>query len=124
MDWFGLTAQAELEAIQAQLEKVKRELESSKNLIDSINKTMRDASFAFDFEKMNAFSIERMAKDNLPCTVIGYPLPKVEVKDGVETTSTSINEWYLYCSDKQHEKLVKEFEEYRKKGVQPTENVV
>ena len=124
MDWFGLTAQAELKATQQELERVKNELTSAQRLVDTINKAMREASFSFDFEKMNAFSIERMAKDNLPCTVIGYPLPKVEVKDGVETTSTSIKEWYLYCSDKQHEKLVKEFEEYRKKSVQPTKNVV
>ena len=124
MDWFGLTAQAELKSAQAELERVKNELTAAQRLIDTVNKTMRDVSFSFDFEKMDAFSIERMAKDNLPCTVIGYLLSKHEVKDGIETRGTSVKEWYLYCSDKQHEKLVKDFEEYRKKSVQSTKNVV
>lgn len=63
----------------------------------------RSATPAVSFERMRAFSIERMHDDqNGPSTVIGYYGRDDEVR-----------EWSLWCSIEHHEQLVKQFQLYR-----------
>lgn len=55
--------------------------------------------FSLDFEKMNAFSIERTFKNgDYPKTVVGYFL------------NGDVKEWYLQTSAKEHNRIVAEFE--------------
>jgi len=51
----------------------------------------------FDFEKMNAFSIERLRDQ----TIIGYTLDEKE--------GTVVREWFFGCSLERHKELVYEF---------------
>lgn len=69
-----------------------------------------ESSFSFDWKLGRAFSIERIhdwcsdQEKYLPVTVIGY------IKE-----EKAIGEWRFYCSAEEHERLVKEFNETRKK---------
>ena len=73
-----------------------------------------NATFAFDFKTINAFSIERNIHNDRECTIIGYLLPKETIKDGEITNTDVVREWCLYCSAEQHERLVAEFKEVTK----------
>ena len=80
-----------------------RLLKSIQNLKEEqtkeITKAVDHFQFALDFDKMNAFSVERVTRDatNMQ-TVIGY-----FVGDGVK-------EWHLQASAKEHNRIVAEFE--------------
>lgn len=56
------------------------------------------AEFVVDWDKMNAFSVERHGGEKEAYTIIGY-----FDKDGC------VVEWKFYCSLTQHNKLAKEF---------------
>lgn len=56
------------------------------------------ADFVVDWEKINAFSVERHGGEPEAYTIIGY-----YDKDGC------VDEWKFYCSLEQHNKLAKEF---------------
>lgn len=72
----------------------------------------RDLPVALNFGSMDAFSVERMVQNGSPVTVVGYKLRKdVRHNNGTDTTY-EIKEWYLYCSDKVHKDVVKQFNEY------------
>ncbi len=59
-----------------------------------------------DFEKMDAFSIERTYDDKHgAATIIGY-------KHRCNAVEVEIREWNLACSQATHDRLVKEFNEY------------
>lgn len=63
-----------------------------------------------DFERMRAFSIERLVDDKgVPHTVIGYVL-RVSPED------QQIKEWKLECNQQTHDRLVAEFRNTMKKG--------
>ena len=89
--------------LQAQLDNLQREL-------STIKSETADAEFSFDFDRVNAFSVERNWNDGKPVTIIGYMLsePVVMTEEGV-TTKDVVREWYLYCSKEQHAKLVEQF---------------
>lgn len=70
----------------------------------SMTKAVEYFQFAIDFEKMNAFSVERIVKDNKPPhTIVGYFLQH-------PNGTTEVKEWVLYTSVKEHNRLVAEFE--------------
>ena len=79
---------------------------------------LQKSSFSFDWSFGRAFSIERIQEWNegeqiyLATTVIGYlaPDPTEEDKDKLK-----VGQWCFYCSQKEHERLVKEFNEYKSK---------
>lgn len=78
------------------------QLQKQKELADNqVTQENNEATFSCDFEMMDAFSIERNVSNNKYCTIIGYLR-----EDGDKQT---VHEWTLYCSMKQHELLVKEF---------------
>ena len=56
------------------------------------------AEFVVDWDKINAFSVERHGGEKEAYTIIGY-----HDKDGC------VDEWKFYCSLTQHNKLAKEF---------------
>ena len=56
------------------------------------------ATFVVDWDKINAFSVERHGGEKEAYTIIGY-----YDKDGC------VDEWKFYCSLAQHNKLAKEF---------------
>lgn len=105
MSWFNLRAQ--LRAANNELITLRRKL------ADCDAEEMK-ADFVFDFNTVNAFSVERNVHEGRPCTIIGYLLPTEEVKDGTITNSDKVREWCLYCSIDQHKALVKAFKESRK----------
>ena len=60
--------------------------------------TIRNSNLAISFKTINAFSIERLIKDEIEQTSIGYLNSKGEV-----------SEWIFTCNNEIHERLVKEF---------------
>jgi hypothetical protein len=98
--------------LELEVESLKKELAASKDVIKSINDNISKGPFAFDFKKMNVFSIERNVNANKPCTIIGYILK--EPKEDSDGSKDVVREWYFYCDDEQHNKLVEQFKAARK----------
>lgn len=97
---------------ELQLENRIKDLEE---YIKSLESSSRNLTFAFDFNAVNAFSIERNWNNGKVCTIIGYTVDEQTIHDnGKILDKQTVKEWYLYCSDDQHEKLVKEFNEFKK----------
>ena len=65
-----------------------------------------DASIGIDFDKINAFSVERNRDNGEPRTIIGYLKPNGEV-----------GEWYYDCTLEMHNELVLQFNVHRNKVV-------
>jgi hypothetical protein len=108
--------------IKVELEDLKKENERLKyantqyqsRLMDEMSK----ASFSVDWKTMNAFSVERGWDNGTHKTTIGYLLqePCVHTEtDGNQNVvyKDIVREWVLYCSADEHERLVKEFNEYK-----------
>lgn len=106
-----------------------KELESEVERLEYTNKTYQDrlveeyskASYSLDFAKMNAFSIERNWSNGTHKTTIGYILQEPVVTTEGEGSSRVtykdvVREWCLYCSHEEHERLVKQFNDYVKGG--------
>jgi len=72
------------------------------NLIKDQTDKVRNELVSFDFKAVKVFSIEREWDTRGSRTNIGYVL------------NDEVHEWHLFCSDEQHERLVKEFEKSRK----------
>ena len=106
---FWVKYKLENEALKKKLAAKDQEI---KRLSDLISNTVTSSTFAFDFDAVRVFSIERMIRDNSPCTVIGYILQEEESKDGVVIFNEKVKEWYYYCNQEQHESLVKQFKEH------------
>ena len=89
--------------LQNEINKLNQDLNNYKKWFDNLQYSTTKCSASVDFKSMNAFSIERLIKDNGPCTIIGYyPDPSEKAKEKVK-------EWYIYCDDTIHENLVKQF---------------
>ena len=97
-----------------ELEVMTAKYNAVKNTLDELNKQVVDGSVGFDFNKVDAFSVERMVVDNKPCTIIGYHIKKQELNEGKLSENTELQQWYLYCSAEWHEKLVQQFNANRK----------
>lgn len=126
MIWFNLRAQLRAanefaDRNARRVNELEVELTIANNELIALRRKLADrdaeetkADFAFDFNSVNAFSVERNIHDGRPCTIIGYLLPAEEVKDGTITNSDKVREWHLFCSIDQHKALVKAFKESRK----------
>lgn len=77
-----------------------REMELEK--VDAIKVDVNSSKFEIDWNKMDAFSIERMGDHNSAYTVIGHHMTD-------EHNVKHIHEWKFYCSQEQHNKLAEEF---------------
>lgn len=91
------------------------QLDAFKKTIDKINAEIPASSFSFDFETVNVFSVERNINDNRPVTIIGYLLPEpvTTTEESGVVTKDVVREWYLYCNQEQHEKLIEEFNKHK-----------
>lgn len=102
-----------------------------KKQIDQLNKQIKDlhqqiaddkkgdvatSTFALNFDIMRVFAIERNHHNNMVCTIVGHFIAEpVAFTDGNVAFKDVTREWYMYCSQEQHEKLVAEFEAYKAK---------
>ena len=85
-------------------------------IYDKRNKDLDDASrelpVTLNFDAINAFSVERLMQNNKPVTVIGYFVNERIPDDNRIVTVQKVKEWYLYCNDKVHKDIVKQFNDY------------
>lgn len=94
-------------------DRLARREEKTKNLSEVLDEVYK-APFSFDFKGGKAFSVERIHDWNddidgyLPVTVVGY------IKQ--EGENETVGEWRFYCSQKEHERLVAEFNAVVKKA--------
>jgi hypothetical protein len=81
-----------------------------KQLKEQSEKEGRDCAVSVDWNRMRAFSIERLHDGNKQiATVIGYLKPCPEKAD-----TDMVGEWWLYCNKETHDRLVAEFNNYRR----------
>jgi acetoacetate decarboxylase len=86
------------------LDVYRKELETLRNFIKSkANDQIEISAVEVDFERIDAVSIERYVENNQIYTIVGYK----------DNKSSSILEWNLFCSYQEHQKLAKEFREYK-----------
>lgn len=127
---FGLFKDRLNEEVDAVLKRQEDLLEENKKLRDQIaqlrlqhidelnkavNKDVETADFAMDFDLCNAFAIERNTRDGKAVTIVGHFVNEpVAFTDGNVQLKQVIKEWYMYCSQEQHNKLVAEFNEHMK----------
>ena len=95
--------QNELDRLQTRF----KNIEAEKNSLQSERKNeveadLESADFEIDFEKIDAFSIERNYNGTRNQTVIGYL-----------RENGSNGEWYFNCSLAQHQKLCEQFNQYK-----------
>lgn len=104
------------------VEALTKTIEQLENRILQMQEAERDArsadvlssTFAIDFNIMRVFAIERNIHNNLTCTIVGHFVnePVAFTDDNVHEKDI-VREWYLYCSQEQHEKLVAEFNAFK-----------
>jgi hypothetical protein len=95
--------------LEAEVETLKREITRLKDTKEyEFKKDLDGSTFEFDFKAVNAFSIERIADNKPPHTVIGY------VKGICQDGSIDVGQWLFYCSQKEHNRLAEKFVEYTK----------
>lgn len=67
-------------------------------------KAVADSGFAVDWNRMGAYSIERIVQDGRPVTVVGH---------WTGPNHENVSEWCFHCNQDTHERLVEEFRKYR-----------
>lgn len=104
---FGIFAR-EIKRLKADLEDRDQRIELLQEQLAALrseqDKAVVDCGLAVDWNRMNAFSIERMMQDGRPMTVIGY-------WEG--PNDENVGEWSFRCNQDTHERLVEEFRQYR-----------
>lgn len=105
---------AELSDELSEMKAEKRRKELREENLCEVYEQLYASSFSFDWKTGKAFSVERIhdwhddGQYYVPTTVIGY------IKQ--EGDKEVIGEWKFYCSQEEHERLVADFEAYRKKA--------
>lgn len=102
-----------LDSYKGSLETLQSQYDSLKHNYDALTSANRDVEFEIDFDKLNVFSIER-SKDHR--TVIGYFITKYEEVGDYCCETENIKEWYLDCSQAQHNKVVEKFLHWKKRN--------
>lgn len=79
---------------------------------------LNTSAFAIDFNRMKVFAIERnVNSNNQAYTVVGHFVDEpVAFTDGNCAMKSVVHEYTFYCSQAEHERLVKEFNEFKKKS--------
>lgn len=93
------------------------ELAQCKKIIEQVNEDLTKCTPMIDFDTMRVFSIERLAQNNRPCTIIGYYTqdPVISSDGEMIVMKDTVHEWTLYCSNDRHEELVKKYLDWKKK---------
>ena len=94
--------QEDLKQRNQQISDLQQELEDKMEVVYS--EEVERCDFEVDFNALNVFSIERVRKNNVIYTVMGYYKP-----DG------KIGEWNFTCSYTQHQRLAEQFRQHIKK---------
>ena len=94
------------------IKELQEQVKILKTRLDNIKEGTYNASFGFDFTRMNVFSIERLVSEGAPATVISFVWTS-EISDN--SSKQEISQWYFGCSEKTHEELVQEFNKYKLK---------
>ena len=98
-----------IDELNAQIKQMREDAEKAKE------SDLQTSTFTLNFSAMRVFAIERNLHNGDVCTIVGHFIAEpVAFSDGNVATKDTIHEWYLYCSQEQHEKLIKEFEAYKK----------
>jgi uncharacterized coiled-coil protein SlyX len=98
------------EKMAEQISELENRIKGFEKTLEKINNDVPASSFVFDFNTVKVFSIERNFNDNRPATIIGYLLPEpVTTEENGVVIKDVVREWYLYCNQEQHEKLVEQF---------------
>lgn len=79
---------------------------------DAKLKDVATSTFAIDFNKMRVCALERNMHNGMVCTIIGHLIAEPVGDTG--KFKEHVKEYYFYCSQEQHEKLIKEFEAHKK----------
>lgn len=103
-----------IEELEKELKRYADALGEERKKLEEINSAALSATFCFDFNAVQVFSVERNTDKGYPRTIIGYLLPEPVNLDGTVATKNSVKEWYFHCDEKQHEALVKAFRESMK----------
>jgi hypothetical protein len=93
----------ELEKAQSKILKLENKIKDITVAINSSNQ-----EFVIDFNVIRCFSIERQDYGYTGKTVLGYNLLNDSENHGPR-------EWHLYCSEKQHQKLIEQFNQTKGK---------
>mgnify|MGYP006266861419 FL=1 len=101
-------------ALKATLEQRDETIAGLQNQINQIKEQseqeVRDSAVSVDWHRMRAFSIERLLdRDGKICTVVGFFKPNPDRED-----ADMIAQWWLYCNAETHDRLVAEFNNYRR----------
>jgi metal-responsive CopG/Arc/MetJ family transcriptional regulator len=103
---FGLFTKSFLESeikdLERELSYKKEEVDRLREILENEKKQTRNELVSFDFKAVKAFSVEREWDSRGTHTTIGYII------------NNEVKQWALYCSEEQHVRLVKEFEQSRK----------
>ena len=101
-------------ALKATLEQRDETIAGLQNQINQIKEQseqeVSNSAVSVDWHRMRAFSIERMLDGGKQiATVIGYLKPHPDRED-----ADLVGEWWLYCNAETHDRLVAEFNNYRR----------
>ena len=112
------TALTRAQYLSEQVDKLNAQIKQMRE--DAHNAKITDiqtSTFAINFDTMRVFAIERNMHNNEVCTIVGHFIAEpVAFTDGNVANKEVTREWYMYCSQEQHEKLVAEFDAYKKKS--------
>ena len=93
--------------------------------IDHYNSVTREATqrdlttstFSIDFNQMKVFAIERNVDQHRAYTIVGHFMDEpVVFTDGNFAMKSVLHEYTFYCSHEEHERLVKEFNDFKKRS--------
>jgi hypothetical protein len=93
----------ELEKAQSKILQLENKIKDMTVAISSSNQ-----EFAIDFNAIRCFSIERQDHGYTGKTILGYNLLN-------DAENYGPREWHLYCSEKQHQKLIELFNQTKGK---------
>jgi hypothetical protein len=80
--------------------KLQDKIQELENTIDNYFDESRKSTVMIDFKKINAFSIERIFRNDIPQTNIGFIL------------GNKTEEWCIDCDETQHNELVNSFRKH------------
>lgn len=108
----------QIRELELENEELKSQVKGMQALIDQANNELTNATPHIDFDAMRVFSIERVANNNKPCTIIGYYMnePIVSSDGEMVVDRDVVKEWNLYCNAERHEELVQKFIDWKKQN--------
>lgn len=100
------TLREENDKLVAEVTRLKKDVgvleETVTSLTNAINKAIEDSGVSVDFRAAPIFSIERIWHDDSYITVLG-----------LNPRNGKFPEWFIYCSDETHARLVEEYNRYK-----------